>query len=74
MVLWVEGTSGSVNTFTLTVDGRAIGTETTAARGPVTLPWATAASGNGSQEAVTATVRDATGKTGTATLAVTVRN
>ena len=73
VVLWAEGTSGSVNTFTLTVDGRAIGTETTAARGPVTLPWATAASGNGSHT-VTATVRDATGKTGTATLAVTVRN
>ena len=49
------------------------GHETTAVRGPVTLPWATGASGNGNHT-VSATVRDATGKIGTATLAVTVRN
>jgi len=71
VVLWAEGTSGSANTFTLSVNGSTVGTQTTAARGPITIPWTT--SGTGSRT-LTGTVRDAAGKTGSASLTVTVRN
>jgi hypothetical protein len=73
VVLWAEGTSGSANTFTLRVGNATIGTQTTAARGPVTIPWTTTGVANGTQT-LTATVRDAAGKTGTASVTVTVRN
>ena len=43
VVLWVEGTSGSANAFTLSVDGATVGSQTTSARGPVTIPWTTTA-------------------------------
>jgi hypothetical protein len=73
VVMWVEGTSGSSNSFTLSVDGVTVGSQTTSARGPVTLPWITRNSSNGSHT-LRATVRDATGKTGSTTATVTVRN
>jgi hypothetical protein len=68
-VVWVDGTSGSSNTFTLSVDGRVTGTETTSARGPVTLPWTSLPNG---AHTVTASVRDATGKTGSMSITVNV--
>jgi hypothetical protein len=71
VVLWAEGTSGSSNTFTLSVNGSTIGTKTTSARGPVSIPWTT--SGTGSRT-LTATVRDASGHTGRATVTVTLAN
>jgi len=73
VVLWVEGSSGSSNAFTLAVDGKTIGTQTTAARGPVSIAWNTASTANGAHT-LTATVRDATGKTGRSSLTVTVKN
>jgi hypothetical protein len=73
VVLWAEGTSGSANAFTLRVNGTTVGSQTTSARGPVTIPWTTSTSGNGSRT-VTATVRDAAGNTGSTSLTVTVRN
>jgi hypothetical protein len=73
VVLWAEGTTGSSNAFTLSVDGTTVGSQTTSARGPVTIPWTTASSGNGGHT-VTATVRDASGNTGSTSLTVTVRN
>ncbi len=72
VVLWVEGTSGSNNTFTLSVDGATIGSRTTSARGPVVIPWATSTT-NGSHT-LTAVVRDAAGHTGRRSVSVTVRN
>jgi hypothetical protein len=71
VVLWVEGTTGSANAFTLSVDGTVVGSQTTAARGPVTIPWKTSGSGT---HTVTAVVRDAAGHTGRTSIAVTVRN
>ena len=72
VTLWVEGTSGSANAFTLSVDGATVGSETTSARGPVTIPWTTSIA-NGAHT-VTAMVRDAAGNTGRASISVTVRN
>jgi hypothetical protein len=73
VVLWVEGASGKSNTFTLTVDGATVGTYTTAEQGPVTIPWTTNSKPNGNHT-VTASVRDATGKTGSTSITVAVRN
>lgn len=71
VVLWVEGTSGSANTFTLSVDGATVGSQTSSARGPVTIPWTSGASGN---RTLTAVVRDARGNTGRTSITVSVRN
>jgi hypothetical protein len=73
VVMWVNGASGTSNVFTLSVDGTTVGTSTVANGGPVTLPWVTSTSGNGSH-AVKATVRDAAGNTGSTTVTVTVAN
>jgi hypothetical protein len=72
VVMWVEGTSGAANTFTLSVDGATVGSRTTSARGPVTIPWLTSTT-NGSHT-LTAVVRDAAGRTGRTSVSVTVRN
>ena len=72
VVLWVEGAGGSSNTFTLSVDGATVGSRTTSATGPVTIPWATA--GVNARRTLTAVVRDARGNTGRASVTVTVRN
>jgi hypothetical protein len=72
-VMWVEGQSGSSNTFSLFASGRLVASQVTASRGPVSLPWNTTSGPNG---AITlqGTVRDATGKTGSTTIGVTVAN
>jgi hypothetical protein len=72
VVLWAEGTSGSANVFTLRAGNQQVGSQTTSARGPVTLPWNTAAFAEG-VHTLTATVRDATGKSGSASVTVIVR-
>jgi hypothetical protein len=71
VVMWVEGTTGSSNAFTLSVDGAVVGSQTTAARGPVVIPWPTTSNGT---HTLTATVRDAAGRTGRTSMPVTVRN
>src|SRR5207253_3517248 len=73
VVIWVEGTSGSSNVFTLSADGKQVGTQTTSSRGPVTLPWDTRSVINGTHT-LEATVRAAPGWTGTAIITVIVRN
>ena len=49
------------------------GSQTTSARGPVTIPWQTGSVANGSHT-LRATVRDATGHTGSTSRTVTVSN
>jgi hypothetical protein len=73
VVMWVEGASGSANAFTLSVDGVTVGTQTTSAAGPVSLPWNTTGASNGTHT-LRATVRDAAGNTGSTSTSVTVRN
>jgi len=72
VVLWVNGATSGSNAFTLSVDGAVVGSQTTTARGPVTIPWTTSIA-NGSHT-LTAVVRDAAGHTGRTSIAVTVRN
>src|SRR5207253_9149237 len=55
-VMWVEGQSGSSNTFTLTLAGQTMGT-TTGSAGPISMPYDTRTVTNGSQP-LTASVRD----------------
>jgi N-acetylglutamate synthase/N-acetylornithine aminotransferase len=71
--LWVEGQSGTSNTFTVSANGQVVATQVTSSRGPVSLPWVTTTIPNGTTS-LTATVRDAAGNTGTVTINVTVRN
>ncbi|HEV8640338.1 MAG TPA: Ig-like domain-containing protein [Methylomirabilota bacterium] len=70
--VWVEGQSGTANTFTLAADGRVV-TAQTIAGAHATLYWPTTGLTNGTHT-LTATVKDATGKTGTSSISVTVRN
>jgi hypothetical protein len=72
VVLWVNGASGSSNTFSLEVDGDTVASETTSQTGPVSIPWTTAVANGG--HTLTAVVRDASGNTGRASVKVTVRN
>lgn len=78
VVLWAEETSGASNVFTLSADAQQIRTVTTSSRGPVTIPWPTKPVGttpvpNGTHT-LTGTVRDATGKTGTTSITVILKN
>jgi hypothetical protein len=73
VVLWVEGTSGPANVFTLSADGRQVDRQTSSTRGPVTLHWDTGTYINGAHT-LTATVSDAAGNTGSTSLSVLVQN
>jgi hypothetical protein len=78
VVMWVEGTGGASNVFTLSADGKQVGSRTTSSRGPITIPWVTKPVGatpvpNGTHT-LTGTVRDATGNTGTTSISVILRN
>jgi hypothetical protein len=70
--VWVEGASGSSNAFTLTVDGRVLGTQTVSGA-HVWFVWPTRGLTNGIHT-LAATVKDATGTTGSASLPVRVSN
>ncbi len=72
-VMWVEGQSGSSNTFTLTLAGQTMGTTTTGSSGPISMPYDTRTVANGSQP-LTASVRDAAGNAGSTTITVSVNN
>jgi hypothetical protein len=76
VILWAEGTSGSSNVFTLSVDGKVINSATTSSRGPVTIPWFTVNNPNALNGTHTlgASVRDSTGKTGSTSITVIVNN
>jgi hypothetical protein len=74
LVLWVEGTSGASNVFTLGVDGTQLaGSYTLTTGGPMVIPWSTLSVPNGTHT-VTGTVRDATGNTGTTSLTIILKN
>jgi len=68
-VVWVENNKGTSNAFTLSVDGRVESSQTTASRGPISLPWTSIGGGT---HTVTASVRDSTGQTGTTSITVKV--
>jgi hypothetical protein len=72
-VMWVEGQSGTSNRFELFANGRLVASQVTASRGPVSLPWITTSGPNGTVT-LEGRVRDATSKTGSTSITVTVAN
>jgi hypothetical protein len=72
-IVWLGGSSGTSNTYTLSVGGRTVATQTTSSTGPVSLPWVTTVADNGART-LTVTARDAGGHSGTSSVPVTVGN
>src|SRR5207249_1093741 len=70
-VVWVSGSNGS-NTFTVTMDGTSLGTQT-GGNGPVSIPMDTTKVANGTHT-LSIGVRDSSGKTGTGTMSVKTSN
>jgi hypothetical protein len=73
VVLWLEGTTSTSNTYTLTVDGLQVAQVTTSSRGPVSIAWNTKLVSNATRT-LTATARDSAGKTATASISIVVAN
>src|SRR5437016_1352795 len=48
-VIWIDGASGSSNTYTLKLGGRTVGSTTTSSTGPVSIPFDTTTVIDGSQ-------------------------
>ena len=72
-VVWINGARGAANNVTLTIGRRTVGSATTAGAGPILLPYDTRLSADGVQM-LTASVRDATGNTGTWSVSINVVN
>jgi large repetitive protein len=73
VVLWLGGSSGASNTYTLSVAGQIVMTTTTSSTGPVSIPWDTTQVASGPQTLL-ASARDATGNTGSSSVPITVQN
>jgi hypothetical protein len=70
--IWLEGSAAGSKAYTMTVGGTTVWSESSTDT-HVALPWVTTNTPNGARTLVV-TVRDATGATGTASVAVTVQN
>jgi Domain of unknown function (DUF1929)/Glyoxal oxidase N-terminus/PKD domain/Bacterial Ig domain len=70
--VWVQGAAAGAKAYTMMVGGTTVWTETSSST-HVTLPWVTTGTPNGARTLLV-TVQDATGATGTTTVAVTVQN
>ena len=73
VTLWLQGATSGSNTYTLTVAGQTVAISITSSTGPVTMAWTTSNVADGAQT-LTATVRDASGNTGAASVGLTVAN
>lgn len=74
VVLWVNGGGTVSKTYSLSVDGKAVGTpQTTTSNGPVTLPWSTTSFPNGTHT-LTGSVSTADGATGSVSISILVSN
>lgn len=71
--IWVEGAATGPKTYTLSQAGTAITTTTSSSAGPVSLAWPTSSAGNGPHTA-TVSVRDPSGRTGSASVTLSVQN
>ena len=73
VVMWAEGTTGSANVFTLSVDGKPIAVKNVGtSEGPVSLPWNTTGVAKGGH-LLTVEVLDAEGNGGSTTLRVVLQ-
>jgi hypothetical protein len=74
VVMWVDGTSGTSNVFTVSVNGTPVISQNAgSSHGPVTLPWNSKSVANG-VHTIRADVRDANGNSGSTSITVTVNN
>jgi hypothetical protein len=71
--VWIENAAAGSKTYTLSVGGATMATTTTTSNGPVSIPWSTTGTPNGSRTA-TVTVQDPAGATGSAPRIVNVAN
>ncbi len=71
--IWIEKAAAGSKTYTLSVGGTTMATTSTTSNGPVSMPWSTTGTPNGSRS-VTVTVQDSAGATGSATRTVNVAN
>ena len=72
VTIWVDGGATGAKSYTMTVGGSTVWSESNADR-PASLPWVTTGGTNGAKTLVV-TVRDSAGATGTASVTVTVSN
>ncbi|HEY3101881.1 MAG TPA: Ig-like domain-containing protein [Methylomirabilota bacterium] len=72
VTIWVDGGAAGAKSYTMTVGGTTVWSESNADR-PASLPWVTTGGTNGTKTLVV-TVRDSAGATGTASVTVTVSN
>jgi hypothetical protein len=72
-VIWIENAAAGNKTFTISVRGSAVATMTTASNGPVSIPWVTSGTPNGT-ESVTVSVSDSAGGRGSAVRVVNIAN
>ena len=72
-VMWLEGSTAATKTYTLTLGGKAVGTQATSSNGPVSIPYDTKVVVDGTQP-LTATVTDSNNNSGTTTTNVNVKN
>jgi hypothetical protein len=72
-VVWITGAAGAANGVTLTLGGRTVGSTTSASPGPISLPYDSTLAADGTQTLV-ASVRDASGNTGTGGVSISVSN
>jgi hypothetical protein len=74
VVLWVDGTGSDSKVFSLSVDGKAVGTpQTTSSNGPVSIPWPTTSVANGTHT-LTGSVSGASGSAGSVSISIIVKN
>jgi|GEM_PF-1050969 len=73
VVVWLEGTTSTSNSYTLIANGVEVARLNTASRGPVSMAWDTRRVANGVRT-LQVTARDSAGRTGAETVSVTVRN
>lgn len=72
--VWITSTGSTAPyTYTLSVGGRQVWSQSSSSVGPVTMPWDTTTTPNGAAT-LTAAAIDAAGKSGTASVNVTVQN
>jgi hypothetical protein len=73
VVVWLGNTTGSSNSVSATLGGRAAGSTVDSSAGPISFPIDTTVVGNGTQT-LSVSARDASGNTGTGSVTVTVAN
>ena len=72
-VMWLEGSTAATKTYSLTLGGKPMISQTTSSNGPVSVPFDTKMVVDGAQP-LTATVKDSNNNSGTTTTTVNVKN